>query len=226
MNTLIQVFQDPRLGDDLLWRELRVPRFSQPVPALFLDRDGVIIHEKGYISKAGDVELLPGISELISGAKELGLAVVEITNQAGIARGHFGWPDFVQVEERLTALLADRAASIDAIFACPYHPDGAFPYRNPDHAWRKPNAGMFFEAAKLLNLALDRSVMVGDKELDQQAAKAAKLRSGMHVLTGYGKQCEDSARSIASEDFRVHVVSGAGDCLPLLKDLSLSAGGR
>lgn len=214
-----RLFEDPRLGSDLLWRDVRTGRFQRSVPALFLDRDGVIIEEKGYVARPEDVSLLPGIPELITAAKNLGMAVVEVTNQAGIAHGYFGWSDFVQVEDRVTELLAECGAAIDAVFACPYHPEGQPPYRRRNHPWRKPNPGMFSEAAKLMNLALDQSIMVGDKELDQLAAKAAQLRFGVHVLTGYGSAREPFARAVASPDFPVRIVSSASDCLSLLPTL-------
>jgi D-glycero-D-manno-heptose 1,7-bisphosphate phosphatase len=207
---------DSRLGSDLLWRDVRVARFLSPTPALFLDRDGVIIEEKGYLAKPEDVELLPGIAELIGAAKRLGMAVVEVTNQAGIGRGYYQWSDFVRVEDRLTDLLAQHGAAIDAVFACPYHPEGSFPYRQADHAWRKPNPGMLFEAAKLLNLDLDQSMLAGDKELDQLTAKAAKLKYGIHMLTGYGRENEAAARAIASENFPVLVIESADEAVGVL----------
>src|SRR5580698_9681049 len=100
-----QLFSDSRLGGDLLWRDVRVERFSSPVPALFLDRDGVIVEEIGYLAKPEDVHLLPGIPELLKAAKRLGMAIVEVTNQAGIGRGYFNWPDFVRVEDQVAHVL-------------------------------------------------------------------------------------------------------------------------
>jgi D-glycero-D-manno-heptose 1,7-bisphosphate phosphatase len=209
-------FDDPRLGNDLLWRDVRLKRSPTPVPALFLDRDGVIIEEKGYLCKPEDVELLPGIPELICAAKKLGMAVVEVTNQAGIGRGYFDWQDFARVEARVTEELAQRGAAIDAVFACPYHPEGRPLYRDPNHAWRKPNAGMLFEAAEKLNLALNQSVMVGDKDLDQLTAKAAKLKYGIHMLTGYGRENQAAAQALASETFPVHILEDAHRAVALL----------
>jgi D-glycero-D-manno-heptose 1,7-bisphosphate phosphatase len=216
MTAPVPELSDSRLGSDLLWRDVRVARFRRPTPALFLDRDGVIIEEKGYLARPEDVELLPGIAELIRAAKRLGMAVIEVTNQAGIGRGYYQWSDFVRVEDRLTDLLAQRGAAIDAVFACPYHPEGSFPYRQPDHAWRKPNAGMLFEAAKLLNLALDQSMLAGDKELDQLTAKAARLKYGIHMLTGYGRENEAAARAVASENFPVLVIGSADQAVEVL----------
>jgi D-glycero-D-manno-heptose 1,7-bisphosphate phosphatase len=219
MATLPQLFQDRRLGSDLLWRDIRTGRFPQPAPALFLDRDGVVIEEKNYISSPEQVVLLPGIPELIGAARQLGMAVVEVTNQAGIGRGYFGWPEFVRVEDRIAALLAGHGVTIDAVFACPFHPEGRAPYRHPNHPWRKPNPGLLIEAAEEMNLALDRSILVGDKDLDQLAARNAGLKLGIHVLTGYGRECESSACAVASHDFTVHVCPDASGCLSLLRSL-------
>lgn len=198
-----------RLGGDLLWRDLRVKRFAQAKPALFLDRDGVIVQEIGYLANPDHVELLSGIPELIAAAKARGMAVVEVTNQAGIGHGYFGWSDFVLVEDRLSQLLAEKRAAVDAVFACPFHPRGNPPYDHPNHPWRKPNPGMLLEAARLLHLDLEASVMVGDKELDQMTAKAADLRYGIHLRTGYGSETEAAARRIASERFPVYVFDDA-----------------
>jgi len=210
-------FTDTRLGADLLWRDVRVTRFPRPVPALFIDRDGVIIEEKLYLSNPDDIELLPGAPELIRAAHELGMAVVEITNQAGIAHGYFGWPDFVRVENRLTEILAGHGVAAAAVFACPFHPQGRTPYRDASHPWRKPNPGMLLEAARLMNLALERSVLIGDKVSDLEAGRAAGLALGIHVLTGHGREHEPASAAVASSSFPVRVVAGAGEAAHLLR---------
>jgi D-glycero-D-manno-heptose 1,7-bisphosphate phosphatase len=211
-----EFFTDARLGDDLLWRELRVEGFSPPRPALFLDRDGVIIEEKEYIRNAGDVELLPGIGELIRAARSQGLAIIEVTNQAGIARGYFGWPEFLEVESRMRQLLAEQGAGIDAFFACPFHPQGTAPYQVANHPWRKPNPGMLLEAAKLVPVILRESVLVGDKASDQQAARAAGLACGIHLLTGHGRAECELACATATQTFPVHVAGNARNVIPFL----------
>jgi D-glycero-D-manno-heptose 1,7-bisphosphate phosphatase len=214
---LLTPFTDPRLTEDLLWRDVRVQPFASPAPALFLDRDGVIIEEREYISDPEEVELMPGVPELIRAARALGFAVVEITNQAGIARGYFGWHEFLQVENRVEQILSGRQVSLDAVFACPFHPQGQPPYRGANHPWRKPNPGMLLEAAQRLNLNLRQSVLVGDKVADQEAARAAGLAYGIHVLTGHGQAHQEAARAMDSEEFPVHIVSGAFDAVPLLQ---------
>jgi len=214
---LAEKFCDARLGEDLLWRDLRIARAAHPVPALFLDRDGVIIDEKRYLSDPGQVELLAGIPRLIQAARTLGMKVVEITNQAGIAHGYFTWSDFVQVENQVTRVLAEHQVGVDAVFACPFHPQGLSPYGHADHPWRKPNPGMLLEAARWLNLALRQSVLVGDKVADLQAARAAGLAFGVHVLTGHGREHEAASRATASGDFPVYVVAQAGEAAALLE---------
>jgi D-glycero-D-manno-heptose 1,7-bisphosphate phosphatase len=210
------VFTDSRLGEDLLWRDLRRERFSRPVPALFLDRDGVIIEEKEYISDPNEVLLLKGVPELIRAARTLGMAVVEITNQAGIGRGYFQWTDFAQVEDRVTQVLVEQGVKVDAVFGCPFHQEGRHPYCHPNHAWRKPNPGMLFEAAKRLNLSLRQSVLVGDKTVDLEAARAAGLEIGVHVLTGHGEAQRAASHTVAAEGFRVNIISRADEAVPLL----------
>lgn len=222
-------FADSRLGSDLLWRDLRVKRFSSATPALFLDRDGVMIEEKNYIANPDHVVLLRGIVDLIRAARSLGIAVIEVTNQAGIGRGYFGWDEFVQVENRVNELLAAEGVHLDAVFACAFHPDGKAPYQDINHAWRKPNPGMLVEAARLLNLDTGQSMLVGDKAADQQAARAAGLPVGIHVLTGYGKAEEQFACAVRSPVFTVHVVecaSDAGALFPLNAPRVLSRGGK
>lgn len=214
-------FTDPRLGNDLLWRDVRVERFAHPAPALFLDRDGVIIEEMEYISDPGQVELMPGIPELVRAARSLGVAVVEITNQAGIARGYFGWEEFVEVENRVTRVLAGQDVRVDAVFACPFHPQGRFPYQHPNHPWRKPNPGMLLAAAERLNLDLSQSVLVGDKVADQEAARAAGLAFGIHVLTGHGPAHEEASRAAAAKNFPVHVVRRPSEAVRLLSKKSM-----
>jgi len=212
----VEVFRDFRLGEDLLWREVRIPRFPQPTPALFLDRDGVIVEEKLYLSNPRDVRMLPGVVELIRVARSFEMPVVEVTNQAGIARGYFSWSDFVKVENEVTEKLGKEGAALDAIFACPFHPQGQPPYERSDHPWRKPNPGMLIEAAGLMNLDLGRSVVVGDNAQDLQAARSAGVALGIHVLTGHGRTYATRSRALANQDFIVCVVTDATEAASLL----------
>jgi len=155
-------------------------------PALFLDRDGVIVEDPGHLSRVADLELIPGAADLIASANHRGVPVVEITNQAGIGRGYYGWKEFLKVEAALASELAARGAAIDAVLACPYHPDGVPTWVHPAHPARKPRPGMLLAAERLLNLDLKHSWIVGDKLDDLLAGYNAGLYGGLHVLTGRG----------------------------------------
>ncbi len=175
-----------RFHEDAGLRICSGPPAPEPRPALFLDRDGVIIEDPGYLSRPADMVLVPGAAGVIAEANRRKIPVVEITNQAGIGRGYYGWDEFGAVEEALAGELAPAGAAIDAILACPYHPDGVTPWAHPDHPARKPRPGMLLAAQKLLNLDLARSWIVGDRLTDLVAGYNAGLRGGLHVLTGHG----------------------------------------
>lgn len=154
-------------------------------PALFLDRDGVVIQDMHYIRRADDVQLIDGVAGTIRRFREAGFAVVVVTNQSGIARGYFDRNDYLAVEERIAALLGDDVP--DAVYACPFHTSGQPPF-NIEHSWRKPNDGMLQAAAADMFLDLSRSFMVGDRLSDIQAGLSAGVRKTILVLTGIGKR--------------------------------------
>ena len=167
-----------RFHDDLgMWIWTRPQSATGTRPALFLDRDGVIVEDPGYLSRASDLVLLPGAALIIAQANRQGIPVVEITNQSGIGRGYYGWNEFVEVEEALARALSAAGAALDGVLACPYQ---------QAHPARKPQPGMFLAAERLLKLDLSRSWIVGDKMDDLQAGHNAGLRGGLHVLTGQG----------------------------------------
>jgi D-glycero-D-manno-heptose 1,7-bisphosphate phosphatase len=150
-------------------------------PALFLDRDGVINVDHGYVHRVEDFEFVPGIFELARFAvQDLCWPIVVVTNQAGIGRGFFDEASF----QRLTRWMCDRfateAAPITKVYHCPYHPEhGVGDYRR-DHPWRKPKPGMLFQAAADLNLDLAQSAFTGDKMSDIECANAAGI--GLRIM--------------------------------------------
>lgn len=150
-------------------------------PALFLDRDGVLIEDKHYLCNPDDVQLCAGVTKLLEQAKNNQWPVVIITNQSGIARGFFDWVAYKRVTERLLQLLGPEAP-ISAIYANGYGPNA------PVNSWRKPSPGMLLAAAKDLNIDLSRSVLVGDRLTDLQAGVSVGLSLLIHVLTGHGKE--------------------------------------
>lgn len=191
------------LREDLNWMRVFSEPRSNPTPALFLDRDGVIIEERGYLSSHNDVTLIEGAAQRIAERRSSGQAVVIITNQSGIGRGLLDWGTYRTIEDRMLELLAAAGATVDLILACPFHPDGGQPPYNRDDAWRKPAAGMLLQARDQLNLDLARSELVGDKSSDIKAAKAAGIPKAFHVATGHGKRERQAALALSGSDFEV-----------------------
>lgn len=207
----------PELG---MWIRSAAQSASGPRPALFLDRDGVIIEDPGYLANAAEVALIPGAAEVIASANRLRVPVVEVTNQAGIARGYYGWEEFLRVEEALARRLAAQGAAIDAAFACPYHRDGVTPWAHPAHPARKPRPGMLLAAAQLLKLDLSRSWIVGDKLADLQAGYNASLRGGLHVLTGHGREHRQAVTEAVFEGLELRLGESVRDAFKFLEEMS------
>jgi D-glycero-D-manno-heptose 1,7-bisphosphate phosphatase len=154
-------------------------------PAVFLDRDGTVIQERGYLDRLELIELFPWSAEAIRLLKDAGYAVVIVTNQAGIARGYFD-EAFVQAAHvHLDALLRERGVVVDGYYYCPHHPDGAVERYRLACDCRKPAPGLVRRAAADLGLDVGRSFVVGDKWLDVGLAVNAGAR-GILVRTGYG----------------------------------------
>ncbi|WP_018137965.1 MULTISPECIES: D-glycero-beta-D-manno-heptose 1,7-bisphosphate 7-phosphatase [unclassified Thioalkalivibrio] len=141
--------------------------------ALFLDRDGVINVDHGYVHRPDQVEFVPGIFELVAAATSRHWPVVVVTNQSGIGRGYYGDSDFRQLTDWMRERFAERGGRIEAVYHCPHHPHDAQPdYRRacPD---RKPEPGMLLRARDDLDLDLPGSVLVGDRASDLEAARRA-----------------------------------------------------
>lgn len=156
--------------------------------AVFLDRDGVILEERGYLAKPDEVTLLDGAAEAIRIMAGLGLKVVVVTNQSGIGRGYFDASDYKKVRGRMNALLAEQGAKVDAEYNCPHAPW-------EECACRKPLPGLVLTAAFELALDVAGSFVVGDKRSDMELARAVKARSVL-VRTGYGRKTEKASDCI------------------------------
>jgi D-glycero-D-manno-heptose 1,7-bisphosphate phosphatase len=154
-------------------------------PAVFIDRDGTLTEEVGYVNHPSRLRLLPRSAAAVRRLNEAGIAAVVATNQAGVARGYFSPEVMEATHERLIALLKDAGAHLDGLYVCPHHPtEGAPPFR-ADCECRKPKPGLLLGAARDLGLDLSESTMVGDKASDLLVAPAVGCRAVL-VLTGYG----------------------------------------
>lgn len=160
-------------------RRILIDPFSSPRPALFLDRDGVLIEDRHYISDPGDVALCLGAKQLLERASRIGWPVVVITNQSGIQRGLFNWKAYDLVTDQLICMLGLPGA-IAGIYA-----NGYGPAASPT-SWRKPSPAMLLAAASDLNIDLSRSILIGDRLSDLKAGASAGLNLLVHVLTGHG----------------------------------------
>ena len=155
-------------------------------PAIFMDRDGTICEEVGYVNHLSRSRLLPGSVEAIRLANDAGFLVVVATNQSGVARGLFDEALVQAVNRQMVARVREGGARIDAVYVCPHHPrEGAPPFRR-DCDCRKPRPGMLLQAAREHDIDLSASWMIGDSLVDLEAAGAAGARA-VHVLTGYGR---------------------------------------
>ena len=213
-------------GKDGIWIERLTEEPLAKRPALFLDRDGVLVEEVGYLHRVADVRLLPDIAELLQVGAAVGWALVLVTNQSGIGRGLYGWEDFAQTQTRLLELLAAEGVRLDMVLACPFHAEGQGTFRYLDHPFRKPAPGMLLKAAELLNLELSRSWIVGDQITDLLAGKAAGLEGGILVGTGHGAAHLSAAQALAHPDYSVRVAPDAGAAADLLRSITKSAPAR
>lgn len=200
-----------------IWVSTDGSRLQGGDAGLFLDRDGVVVDEAGYLRRAQDVHIAKGAAELIAWANGLGIPVVVVSNQSGIARGLFGWPDHEGVEREMARMLALRGARIDLSLACPFHPDFTHGYSAEHAQWRKPGRGMLLHASGLLGLNLPRSWMIGDKASDVEAARSAGLPACIHILTGHGPEERDRAVTLASPTFQVLTADDMEAAIEVLK---------
>lgn len=142
-------------------------------PALFLDRDGVINVDHGYVCRPDDFEFVDGIFDLVIAANRAGYLVVVVTNQAGIGRGYYSEADFQALTDWMNARFVVQGGCIDAVYFCPFHPEhGVGEYRR-ESEFRKPGPGMLLQAGREHKIDFARSIFVGDKPSDMAAGQAA-----------------------------------------------------
>jgi len=184
-------------------------------PALFLDRDGAVIKDIGYLRDVDDIVVIPGAADVIAAANRGTIPVIMVTNQSGIGRGYYGWAEFKSVQDAIVASLAVEGARIDAVYACAHHPQGEGNLAHPDHPARKPNPGMLLQAASALTLDLKSSWLVGDKADDIEAAKRAGIAGALLVATGYGHAERQRAATLTSPAFEVRFGQSIANAMTL-----------
>lgn len=202
-------------GDIGLWCEFTAAAETAR-PALFLDRDGVIVDDTHYLGRVEDVRMIDGVAAAIARCNALCIPVVVVTNQSGIARGLYDWNGFRAVQEAISAALAAVGAHLDAVFACAYHSEGLEPLRMAGHPWRKPNPGMILAAGERMNLDLARSWIVGDKPRDIEAGASAGLAGG--ILAAANEEERQQVSQLAGVPFVVETAAHPADAVAKLAE--------
>ena len=185
-------------------------------PALFLDRDGVIVEDTHYLGRAEHVHMLPGAAEAIGRCNRRGIPVVLVSNQSGIGRGFYDWSGFQAVQAALTDALAQAGARLDAVFACAHHADGEAPFNIADHPWRKPNPGMIVAAAERMKI---RSCAFLDRRRPRLRSCGRPRRRACRwnsYCTTRDEAERAAAMELRGEHFAVDVASSLADAVTLL----------
>jgi D-glycero-D-manno-heptose 1,7-bisphosphate phosphatase len=159
-------------------------------PAVFLDRDGVLNVDHGYVARRADFQWVEGAIAAVRALNEAGYYVFVTTNQSGIARGFYAVDDMHKLHEFMADELALAGARIDDIRFCPFHPEGTIDAYRRMSDWRKPGPGMILDLMQQWPVELEGSALIGDKEADMEAARAAGIRG----LLFSGGNLEDFVR--------------------------------
>lgn len=146
-------------------------------PAVFFDRDGVINRDHGHVGQVDRFDWMPGAREAVAMVNAKGFYAFLVTNQAGIAKGLYSEPDYHRLMEHMRAELSQAGARFDDERYCPFHPDGVDPAYRKASDWRKPAPGMLLDLIRFWPIDKTRSVMIGDRDSDLEAAAAAGLQS-------------------------------------------------
>lgn len=159
------------------------PPVTETAPAVFFDRDGVLIEDTGYPHRPQDLILMPGATQALRRLNDLGYRTVIVTNQSGVARGLFSLDQMHSFNALLVQTLGDQGGRIDAVYACPYHSVGSVAeFIHPDHPDRKPNPGMILRAMAEHPIDPAGSFLIGDRASDLEAAQRAGIPG--HLFSG------------------------------------------
>ncbi|HIQ37595.1 MAG TPA: D-glycero-beta-D-manno-heptose 1,7-bisphosphate 7-phosphatase [Desulfocapsa sulfexigens] len=186
--------------------------YNSGKPAVFLDRDGTINEQMGYINHTCRFQLLPGAADAIKKLNDAGIPVVVISNQSGLARGYFPEELLVAVHEKMNRQLAEVGAHVDGIYYCPHHPEAKEERFRTACNCRKPKPGLVLQASEEMGLDPKRSYMVGDRWSDIKTAANCGATSIL-VRTGYGRGDElyIGPHQEIQPDFKADDLSGAVD---------------
>lgn len=157
------------------------------IKAAFLDRDGTINYDKGYIGSPDGIELIPGAAEAIKLLNDAGYTVFGVSNQSGVARGFYGIQELLAVNRRVLDLLSAEGAQIMEIFYCPHHPRGTVPEYSVACDCRKPMPGMVNAARQKHGFAIADAIVIGDKLCDVELGRNIGARTAL-VATGFGAE--------------------------------------
>lgn len=164
-------------------------------PAVFLDRDGTLIPDLGYLGDPAKVKLYPGTADALKRLRKAGFYLFVVTNQSGVARGYFPESKVKAVHRKLQTLLEAKGARIDAFFYCPHYKEGSARRYVGACDCRKPKTGMVKQALRKYPVDLRLSYMVGDKMDDLQLGHNARMADSVLVRTGYGRKSEKNLKS-------------------------------
>ena len=154
----------------------------------FLDRDGVLIEDRHYLSDPNDVKLIDGAAEAVKMLREAGYTIIVVTNQSGVARGYYSESSISTIHKKIDELLKTKDAYIDKYYYCPHHSDGEVAEFSFDCSCRKPKTGMIEQALQDYEIDLSKSIVIGDKLSDIKLSENAGCRLGILVKTGHGKK--------------------------------------
>lgn len=188
-----------------IWIDRRLTPLAKPRPALFLDRDGVIVRDTGFLSNPNSVKIIPETAALMRQANQSGVPVLVVTNQSGIDRGLLDWNDFAAVENSIASRLAELGARSDATAACPFHPDFTTGYNDNHEQWRKPGPGLLNALANTLGIVLSASWLIGDRSRDIEAARNAGLAGGILITSEATKEADCNLEQPASSSFIMQI---------------------
>jgi len=154
-------------------------------PAVFVDRDGTINEQMGYINHVSRFKIIPGVPQAIRMLNRQGFLVLVVSNQSGVARGYYPMDLVETIHQLMVTRIKEKKAVIDGVFFCPHHPAGSVPEFSRECECRKPKTGLIEQACKSFEIDLRRSFVVGDMCTDIELAHRAGLK-GVLVKTGYG----------------------------------------